>query len=196
MHKLVIIIFILLYHSCEVNAEEQIKLSKQMIESFEAVSAQWGLLAQKHEEIGKHLQGLNLKSSDKASDYLNNSEAGDALKKALLDSSFTSVTQVLQFSKRFLGAQYYIETQINQSGVNFVDMVAILQSNIDRLDKEGADKITILKMHAQLAHHKQRAETIEYMLALLNDEDKIFIDQNLEWFKTKIARRLEQSKDG
>ena len=188
MLRFITVIFILAFCASGVIAEEQIKLDKQVIQSFETVSAKWGRLAQAHAEIGKHLQGLSLKNSDEASDYLADSEAGKALKKSLNGSSFISVSQVLMFSKRFLGVQYYIEMKASQSGVNLVDMVAILQSNIDRLEKEGAEEATINKMEAQLAHHKQRAETIEYMLGLLSDEDKAYVDENLEWFKAKTQK--------
>jgi len=184
------ITFILFFVCCvsNISAEEQINLSKQVIQSFEIVSAKWGQLAQTHVGIGQHLQGLNLKYSEQASDYLEASDAGKALQNSLLDSSFTSVSQVFKFSKRYLGVKYYVEMKESQSGVNLVDMVAILQTNIDRLEKEGASKETINRMQAQLAHHKKRADTIEYMLGLLSDEDKAYVDDNLEWFKHKIQQ--------
>ena len=192
MQKFITFILFLVCCVSNISAEEQTQLSKQVIESFEAVSAKWSRLAQMHAEIGKHLQGLNLENTDEASDYLADSAAGKALKKSLNGSSFISVSEVLKFSKRFLGVQYYIEMKVSQSGVNLVDMVVILQTNIDRLEKEGADETTIDRMEAQLAHHKQRADTIEYMLGLLSDEDKAYVDENLEWFKAKI----QQSKGG
>jgi len=74
-----------------------------------------------------------------------------------------------------------------------VDMVEILQSNIDRLEENGADERTIRSMEAQLSYHQQRADTIKYMLSLLDDKDKKFADENLNWLKELFAA---ESTDG
>ncbi len=185
--RFIAIALILLWPIIANTADERLELSKTVVESFKHVSSRWAILAQQHAEIGQHLQNLNLKDSADAVNFLEKSEIGKVLAHELEGSSFSSISEILNFSKRFLGIKYYIEIKTGESGVNLVDMVAILQANIDRLAESGASEKTIRKMTAQLAHHKQRADTIQYMLSLLDDKDKSYVDENLDWFKNMMA---------
>jgi len=187
MPRFIALVVTFLFFGTAISANEKLVLTKKVIQSFQQVSSKWGALAQKHTDIGEKLQGLDLKSSASAVKFLEKSDIGKLLEQELKGSSFSRISDVLDFSKRFLGIKYYIEIKSSPSGVNLVDMVAILQSNVDRLEQDGADPKTIKTMQAQLEHHKTRSETIQYMLSLLDDEDKTYVDENLEWFKKVIA---------
>ncbi len=187
MGRFIVFIVSVLLASTAIAADKKLVLSQQVIQSFQQVSSKWSELAQKHVEIGQQLQSFDLKNSASAIKFLEKSDIGKLLEQALVGSSFSQISDVISFSKRFLGIKYYIEIKSSQSGVKLVDMVKILQLNIDRLEESGVDERTIRTMEAQLSHHKQRADTIEYMLSLLDDEDKKFADENLVWLKNLFA---------
>lgn len=184
MFNRLLFVFIISSISFLVNAYESPQLSKDTITSYKQIAKKWGKIAEKYPDLGKQMRGLDLTDSDKAFEYLSNSEAKSSLNKALDGSQFESIIQVLVFSKRFLAIQYFIEFEISQEGVNLVEMVKVLEANIERMKAGGTSMQTINKMQVQLAQHKKRAESIQYMLGLLSPQDKTFVKENIDWLKS------------
>lgn len=161
-------------------------LSKSLVLSFLQVSKELTVLGQTSPKLVEYLTKLQHKNNRPNKSELSRLAIYPKLSAVLAQSEFDSVEEVFQFSKRIMGIAYYSKMQSSDEADIF-QTVGILRANILTMKANFASQETIERAEAILAEQELKAALVQENLDLVTEEDKRFLEQNMDWLNQQFG---------
>jgi len=176
--------------------ESSISLNRAQIIAFQSVTHKMGLLNSEYPELAEISQQFDFDKSEQVIDFLKKSEAYPKIEAILDDSEIKDLHQVFKVSQKVMGGLYFLnraKDDTNQSDSQFETIRKVLLTNLARLEEQsdsafGNDNERLIKeMKEQLALLNKQLIIVKQAIESLSDTDKVFLDENTEWFKQQFS---------
>lgn len=175
------IVLLVSFNICSVYGAEEKLISRDSINSFLATSAQIAELTREHIKESNFSGEQDLSNSASLVTYLEASSVYPQLKEVLKQSNFSNLTELTEFSERLMGMRLYAQMKSSKEASVF-QTVAILKANLNTMRANSASESVIKQTETVLQEQIKKANVFQALLDKITEQDKQFIEQNLQWF--------------
>jgi prefoldin subunit 5 len=190
MNKIRLFITIGLMAFSAVTQAEQ-ALSKELIASFQKVSAQWETLEMNYPDLSASLEDLDFSQPEKLITQLKSSQAYPQIKSILATYDFASIEEYYNVAMRVMGGMMAHQMNNMPEGMNIDSMVNMLKNNIQQMKSSNAPSSMIDEMNNQLADLEKSMMTIQQAMKSTSAADKKFISDNAPWIMSMLDNEEE-----
>ncbi|MFT6735207.1 MAG: hypothetical protein ACJAS9_003410 [Polaribacter sp.] len=185
-------------HSSLLIAESMVvsdSLTRQQVIAFKSTTLKIALLNAEYPELAEYSQQFDFNKSKQVIAFLKKSNAYSKIEIILQDTEIEDLNQVFKISQKVMGGLYFLnrnKDDTNQSVSQFETIRNVLLDNLARLKKQSDSSIgnnsefLIKETEVQLALLDKQLIIVKQSLESLTDADKLFLEENSEWFKKQF----------
>jgi len=185
-------------HSSLLIAESMVvsdSLTRQQVIAFKSTTLKISLLNAEYPELAEYSQQFDFNKSKQVIAFLKKSNAYSKIEIILQDTEIEDLNQVFKISQKVMGGLYFLnrnKDDTNQSVSQFETIRNVLLDNLARFKKQSDSSIgnnsefLIKETEVQLALLDKQLIIVKQSLESLTDADKLFLEENSEWFKKQF----------
>lgn len=165
---------------------KETQISKPLIDSFLKTSQSVSQVLVNYPELLNYDGDQGLTGGAAYIKFIQESSAAPQINSVFKESDFSSLTELFEFSERLMGLRIFIQLKSSKQASIF-QTVKILKANLETMKMNNASENIIVQAEAVLEGQVKKAAAIQKALDKVTDDDKLFIEQNLEWITNRLS---------
>lgn len=163
-------------------------LSKELITSFQKISAKWEILEASYPELSASLDDVDLSQPEKLISQLKNSKAYPQIKSILAGSDFATIEEYCNVATRVMGGMMAHQMQSMPESMNVDSMVQMLKQNLQQMKASNAPSSMVAGIEKQLVDMEKNMKNMKAAMENTSEADKKFISDNSQWIMSVLDK--------